>query len=151
VTWHHPAMTTDPRNGMEILDDEACWELLDSQPVGRLAVAIAGEVEIFPMNFLVHERTIVLKTAQGSKLAAIAANARVSFEIDGYTPTSGHAWSVVVKGIAHELQRLSEIYSAQELPLFPWNAAPKDFFVQVTPREIAGRRFSVVEDQRPRG
>lgn len=144
-------MANDPRNGMEILDVDACWNLLRGQPVGRLAVAIAGDVEIFPINYLVQDRMIIFKTAQGSKLAAIAANARVTFEIDGYTPTSGDAWSVVVKGIAHELQRLSQIYSAQELPLFPWNAAPKDFFVQVTPREIAGRRFSVVEDQRPQG
>ncbi len=150
-TWHDPTMTTDPRNGMQILDDDACWDLLESQPVGRLAVAVAGEVEIFPINYLVHEQTIVFKTAQGSKLAAIAANARVSFEIDGYTPESGDAWSVVIKGLAHELQRMSQIYAAEDLPLFPWNASPKDFYVRVTPREMAGRRFSVVEDQRPQG
>ncbi len=142
-------MLTDPRNGMEILDDDACWGLLRSQPVGRLAVAIAGEVEIFPINYLVHEGQIVFKSAQGSKLAALAANARVSFEIDGYTPESGEAWSVVIKGVAYELQRFSEIYEAEELPLFPWNASPKDFFVTIRPREMAGRRFTVVEDQRP--
>ena len=144
-------MLTDPRNGMEILDDDACWDLLRSQPVGRLAVAIAGEVEIFPINYLVHEGQIVFKSAQGSKLAALAANARVSFEIDGYTPDSGDAWSVVIKGVAYELQRFSEIYEAEDLPLFPWNASPKDFFVTIRPREMAGRRFSVVEDQRPQG
>ena len=144
-------MLTDPRNGMEILDDDACWDLLRSQPVGRLAVAIAGEVEIFPINYLVHEGQIVFKSAQGSKLAALAANARVSFEIDGYTPDSGEAWSVVIKGVAYELQRFSEIYEAEDLPLFPWNASPKDFFVTIRPREMAGRRFSVVEDQRPQG
>ena len=38
---------------------------------------------------------------------------------------------------------------AEELPLFPWNASPKDFFVTIRPREMAGRRFTVVEDQRP--
>jgi nitroimidazol reductase NimA-like FMN-containing flavoprotein (pyridoxamine 5'-phosphate oxidase superfamily) len=142
-------MLTDPRNGMEILDDDACWDLLRGQPVGRLAVAIAGEVEIFPINYLVHEGQIVFKSAQGSKLAALAANARVSFEIDGYTPDSGEAWSVVIKGVAYELQRFSEIYEAEDLPLFPWNASPKDFFVTIRPREMAGRRFTVVEDQRP--
>ena len=144
-------MLTDPRNGMEILDDDACWDLLRSQPVGRLAVAIAGEVEIFPINYLVHEGQIVFKSAQGSKLAALAANARVSFEIDGYTPDSGEAWSVVIKGVAYELQRFSEIYEAEDLPLFPWNASPKDFFVTLRPRDMAGRRFRVVEDQRPQG
>lgn len=144
-------MTTDPRNGMEILDDDACWRLLESQAVGRLAVAVAGEVELFPVNYIVSDGRIVFKTAQGSKLAALAANARVSFEIDGYSPESGDAWSVVLKGLAHELQRFSEIYSAEDLPLFPWNASPKEFFVRITPREMTGRRFSVVEDQRPQG
>lgn len=143
-------MATDPRNGMEILDDDASWKLLEGQVVGRMGVAVAGEVDIFPLNYLVHERTIVFKTAQGSKLAALAANARVTFEIDGYSPESGDAWSVVVKGVAQSLQRLSEIYSAEDLPLFPWNASPKEYFVRITPRHIAGRRFSVVEDQRPR-
>ena len=143
-------MATDPRNGMEILDDDASWELLEGQVVGRMGVAVAGEVDIFPLNYLVHERTIVFKTAQGSKLAALAANARVTFEIDGYSPESGEAWSVVVKGVAQALQRLSEIYSAEDLPLFPWNASPKEYFVRITPRTVAGRRFSVVEDQRPR-
>lgn len=142
-------MTTDPRNGMEILDEDACWDLLRAQPVGRLAVAVAGEVEVFPLNYLVHDGHIVFKSAQGSKLAALAANARVTFEIDGYAPESGEAWSVVLKGIAHELQRMSEVYAAEELPLFPWNASPKDFFVSIRPREISGRRFTVVEDQRP--
>ncbi len=112
-------MATDPRNGMEILDDDASWELLEGQVVGRMGVAVAGEVDIFPLNYLVHERTIVFKTAQGSKLAALAANARVTFEIDGYSPESGDAWSVVVKGVAQALQRLSEIYSAEDLPAVP--------------------------------
>jgi nitroimidazol reductase NimA-like FMN-containing flavoprotein (pyridoxamine 5'-phosphate oxidase superfamily) len=143
-------MTTDPRNGMEILDDAASWQLLRSHVVGRMGVAVAGEVDIFPLNYLVHDDTIVFKTAQGSKLAALSANARVTFEIDGYSPESGDAFSVVIKGLAQPLQRFSEIYSAEDLPLFPWNASPKEFFVKITPRQIAGRRFSVVEDQRPR-
>lgn len=144
-------MVADPRNGMEILDADDCWQLLSSQVVGRVGVAVAGEVDIFPINYLVHDGQIVFKSAAGSKLAAMAANARVTFEIDGYEPDSGQAWSVVVKGLAYELQKFSDIYAAEELPLFPWNASPKDFFVTIRPREIAGRRFTVVEDQRPQG
>ena len=142
-------MATDPRNGMQILTSEECWDLLQGEPVGRLAVAVAGEVDIFPINYVVHDRALVFKTAEGSKLAALAANSRVSFEIDGYSPESGQAWSVVMKGLAQSLQRFSDIYSAEELPLFPWNASPKQWFVRVTPREMTGRRFTVVEDQRP--
>ena len=62
-------MTTDPRNGMAILSDEECWALLEAQEVGRLGVSVAGEVDIFPLNFVVTDRTIVFRTAEGSKLA----------------------------------------------------------------------------------
>ncbi len=139
-------MTIDPRNGMEILSPDDCWALLDDEEVGRLAIAISGEVDIFPINFVVADRTIVFRTAEGSKLAEMAANSRVSFEIDGYDPGSGEAWSVVLKGLAQVLQRFSDIYSAEELPLFPWNASPKQWFVRITPREISGRRFTVVQE-----
>ena len=142
-------MTTDPRNGMEILSDEDCWALLAAHDVGRLGVSVAGEVDIFPLNYVVTDGAIVFRTAEGSKLAEIAANARVSFEIDGYEPASGQAWSVVAKGLAQVIQKFAEIYDAEELPLFPWNASPKQWFVRITPRSLSGRRFTVVEDQRP--
>jgi hypothetical protein len=142
-------MTTDPRNGMEILEDEACWALLDQEEVGRLAVSVAGDVDIFPINYIVADRTIVFRTAEGSKLTELAANSRVALEIDGYEPDSGEAWSVVLKGMAQLLDRFSDIYPAEELPLFPWNASPKQWFVRVRPVRVTGRRFTVVEDQRP--
>lgn len=134
---------------MEILSSDECWRILADQAVGRLAVAVAGEVDIFPMNYVVHEQTIVFRTAEGSKLAALTANARVTFEIDGYEPESGEAWSVEVKGLAQVLQRFADIYDAEDLPLFTWNASPKQWFVKIKPRTVSGRRFSVVEDRRP--
>jgi hypothetical protein len=142
-------MTTDPRNGMEILDDDACWELLDAEEVGRLAVSVAGDVDIYPINYVVADRMIVFRTAEGSKLTEIAANARVAVEIDGYQPESGEAWSVVLKGVAQVLERFSDIYPAEELPLFPWNASPKQWFVRVRPARVSGRRFTVVQASQP--
>jgi hypothetical protein len=142
-------MTTDPRNGMEILEDDACWALLDQEEVGRLAVSVAGDVDIFPINYVVADRMIVFRTAEGSKLTELAANARVALEIDGYDAAEGEAWSVVLKGMAQLLDRFSDIYPAEELPLFPWNASPKQWFVRVRPIKVSGRRFTVVPEQRP--
>jgi hypothetical protein len=142
-------MTTDPRNGMEILEDDACWALLDQEEVGRLAVSVAGDVDIFPINYVVADRMIVFRTAEGSKLTELAANARVALEIDGYDAASGEAWSVVLKGMAQLLDRFSDIYPAEELPLFPWNASPKQWFVRVRPFKVTGRRFTVVPEQQP--
>jgi nitroimidazol reductase NimA-like FMN-containing flavoprotein (pyridoxamine 5'-phosphate oxidase superfamily) len=137
---------------MEVLDEEQCWELLSTVEVGRLAVAAAGDVDIYPVNFVIDGSELVFRTAEGTKLVEVVLAGRVAFESDGYDPERGRAWSVVVKGRAHDLDRFSEIYHAQDLPLFPWNASPKERFVKITPSQITGRRFTVHETrsgQRP--
>jgi uncharacterized protein len=139
-------MASDPRNEMEVLTESECWKLLEDEELGRLAVTVAGQVDLFPLNYTVADRTVVFRTAEGSKLAEIAANSRVAFEIDGYEPDSGQAWSVVVKGLAELMTRFADIYPAQDLPLFPWNAAPKPWFVRITPRLVTGRRFTVTQE-----
>jgi nitroimidazol reductase NimA-like FMN-containing flavoprotein (pyridoxamine 5'-phosphate oxidase superfamily) len=135
---------------MEVLDEEQCWELLSTVEVGRLAVAAAGDVDIYPVNFVIDGRELVFRTAEGTKLVEVVMSGRVAFETDGYDPERGRAWSVVVKGLAHDLDRFAEIYHAQDLPLFPWNASPKERFVKIIPSRITGRRFTVHET-RPGG
>ena len=84
----------------EILSESECWELLDHAAVGRLAVDIAGQPDIFPINFVVDKSGIVFRSAAGTKLAGAVLNRLVAFEIDGYEPGDRTAWSVVVKGQA---------------------------------------------------
>ena len=125
------------------LDEHQCWELLRSQEVGRLAVAIANHPDIFPVNFVVDHATIVFRTAEGTKLAASVLGESVAFEIDG--ESDGEAWSVVVKGTAVEIERMYELFDAVELPLYPWHAAPKHRYVRIVPELVTGRRFHVVD------
>jgi len=128
---------------MEILSREECWSLLGEVEVGRLAVAAAGDIDIFPLNFVVDGESLVFRSAEGTKLVEVVLAGRVAFEADGYHPADGSAWSVVVKGVAELLDRFPEIYHAQDLPLFPWNTSPKERFVRITPDTITGRRFQV--------
>ncbi len=135
--------------GTEALTDDECWALLDANSVGRLAIDIAGKPDIFPINFVVDGDCLMFKTGAGTKFAASALLHHVAFEIDGYEPTNRTAWSVVVKGRAHEVERMEEVFAADDLPLFPWAAHPKPNFVRITPTEITGRRFHVVDDVAP--
>lgn len=131
--------------GSTVLDTSDCLELLRSEPVGRLAVAIRDQPDIFPINHIVDHGTIVFRTAAGTKLAASVLGRGVAFEVDGYDADAGEAWSVVVHGRAVEIERLGEVIEALDLPLFPWQAAPKQHFVRIEPFEITGRRFHVVD------
>ena len=121
------------------LTDGECWELLQSTEFGRLALSVADQPEIFPINFAVQNGTFVFRTAQGTKLAALTINESVALEIDGYDDDGG--WSVVVKGHAHAAEWGDDFDDAQVSGLRPWVATIKPVFVRVNPGEVSGRRF----------
>jgi nitroimidazol reductase NimA-like FMN-containing flavoprotein (pyridoxamine 5'-phosphate oxidase superfamily) len=130
---------------MMALEPDECWRLLRGCEVGRLAISITDHPDIFPVNFVVDHGSVVFRTAEGTKLAAAVLGRAVAFEVDGYDPSAGEAWSVVIKGTAREIERMHELFEAFDLPLFPWHAGPKHRFVRITPETITGRRFHVVE------
>jgi nitroimidazol reductase NimA-like FMN-containing flavoprotein (pyridoxamine 5'-phosphate oxidase superfamily) len=132
-----------------ILSESECWELLDHATVGRLAVDIAGQPDIFPINFVVDKSGIVFRSAAGTKLAGAVLNRLVAFEIDGYEPDERTAWSVVVKGQARSIERMQEVFDAEDLPLFPWLSWDKPNFVRIEPTVVTGRRYHIVDEVSP--
>lgn len=142
-------MEKAPRPGVEVLEAAACWELLDEHEVGRLAVDIAGHPDIFPINYVIHDGGILFRTAPGTKLAGAILGRHVAFEIDGYLPEERTAWSVVLKGIAHEVENMFERFEVEDEPLFPWVAFPKPDFVKIQPDLVTGRRFHIIDDVLP--
>ncbi|MEI2643123.1 MAG: pyridoxamine 5'-phosphate oxidase family protein [Candidatus Nanopelagicales bacterium] len=126
---------------MDVLTDAQCWDLLGANQIGRLATVVGGGVDIFPVNYLVHEGQILFKTAEGSKLAGVMAHHEVAFEIDGYNPDTNEAWSVVMSGLARVLSHDEELDAVEHLPLFPWNLEPKNRYVAIDPTGVSGRRF----------
>lgn len=122
-----------------VLDEGRSWQLLASVSVGRLVTVLHERAEIFPVNFVVHRRTVLFRTAEGTKLLSTAMNRHVLFEADDHDDE--WAWSVVVRGIAHLLATSAEVEEAEEAGLSPWTATFKPHFVRITPDEISGRRF----------
>jgi hypothetical protein len=132
--------------GTEVLTDTACWERLRRTSVGRLATESDGQPDIFPINFVLDGESIVFRTKPGTKLAASAGLQRIAFEIDGYEPQRGTAWSVVVKGRARTVDGMHEQFEVDRLPLFPWVTFDKPVFVRIIPIEVTGRRFTISDD-----
>lgn len=121
------------------LTEEQCWTLLDRIQHGRLVAVVNGRADIFPLNVASQDRTLVFRTAPGTKLAEVAVNANVLFEADGILPDQ--AWSVVVRGSAEQLQTSRQIEEAESLNLQPWVPTLKDHYVRITPTEVSGRHF----------
>jgi nitroimidazol reductase NimA-like FMN-containing flavoprotein (pyridoxamine 5'-phosphate oxidase superfamily) len=136
-------MSDDP--GVTEVPEHTCWMLLRSVEVARLAVSVDGRPDIFPINFVVDHGTVVFRTGEGSKFAAMLSNPVVAFEVDGYDATAQEAWSVVIHGRVEEIKQLHERIDSMDLPLFPWHASPKSRFVRIVPDHISGRRFHVVD------
>lgn len=138
--------TTDhTQDGTEVLSSAECWRLLRTHEVGRLAVSITDHPDIFPVNYVVDGEGVVFRTGPGTKLAASVLGRGVAFEVDGYDPLAGEAWSVVIKGRARQIERMTEYFAADDLPLFPWHASPKPDIVRIELGVVTGRRFHVVE------
>ena len=122
-----------------VLSEDESWSLLSSVSLGRLVTILGGQPEIFPVNFVTQRRTVLFRTAQGTKLFSTVMSARVAFEADDHTVAEG--WSVIVKGTAHLLTANDDILEAEEASVLPWPATLKPFYVRVIPLEITGRRF----------
>jgi nitroimidazol reductase NimA-like FMN-containing flavoprotein (pyridoxamine 5'-phosphate oxidase superfamily) len=125
------------------LDDEQCWKLLDGTKHGRLVVSVAGEPDIFPVNFVTSDRKIYLRTAPGNKLAQLTINSAVLVEADGVL--SDEAWSVVLRGTARVLSKSAELAAVEELGLKSWVPTLKDFYVEIVPTSVSGRHFQLGE------
>ena len=122
------------------LDEDECWNLLARCELGRLATAIQGVPEIFPVNYVTDGARVLFRTAPGSKLAELSVNPRVAFEVDEYDDAS--AASVIVKGVAERVELQREIDEADALPLSPWLPTLKYRWVRIVPTSVTGRRFT---------
>lgn len=129
------------RTGLDVIDEDECWELAATQTVGRLAVSIKNRPDIFPVNYRVVDRSLLLRTAPGVKLAAATLGAGVAFEIDDFDEDTHHGWSIVMHGTAHELQALDDLFEAEATAVETWASSRKDRFVRIEVDEISGRRI----------
>ena len=127
---------------VERLDEQECWKLLAQAKFGRIALAAVGDLDIFPINFVVDGPSLVFRTAEGTKLVESVITDLVAVEADDRDERTGIAWSVVAKGVPQVLERFDDIYRAQRLDIRPWiTGRSKELFVRVRVRSISGRRF----------
>ena len=121
------------------LSDAECWARLAGHQLGRLVTNVGDVIDIFPVNYVVDDQTLLFRTAEGSKLVELTLNDRVLFEVDEYTEQE--AWSVIVRGSASRLETSAEVERADTLGLQPWIPTLKYNYVRITPTSLSGRAF----------
>lgn len=126
---------------VDTLSIDECLGLLEARSVGRVVFVDAGEPHVLPVNYHLHQGTVVFRTGYGALLDAVHL-APVAFEVDAIDADYRTGWSVVVRGRAEEIWRPEHLAEARQLPLRPWAPGSRDHYVRILPREITGRRIT---------
>jgi len=132
---------------LEEISESGCLELLERHRLGRLAIVVDGQPQVFPVNYAISGGIVSFRTGRGTKLAN-APLSKVAFEIDGYEVSSGIGWSVMVQGIAQDASESFDDVSWEARRVLPKPLAPgvKEHRIAIRPTIVTGRRFrSLIE------
>lgn len=84
-------------------------ELLSRAPFGRLALADCEDPYIVPLSFVYVNKTIYFHSwHEGKKIEMMRSNPKICFEVDGYEGDLSKWESVILKGIADEVEDYNE-------------------------------------------
>lgn len=134
-------MATD-RNGLEILDRAECLALLRQAAIGRVGVSIGALPSVLPVNFRLVDETVVFRTGAGSKLDAATRGAVIAFEADAVDPVEHTGWSVVVTGIAEELDTVEWADPVVASAIPRWAPQGDTRLVALATDVVSGRRIT---------
>jgi hypothetical protein len=131
-------MTTVDRNGLEVLDTAECLRLLEGSTIGRIGITSGALPVILPINYRVDRDRVLFRTSAGTKLDAATRNAVVAFEVDHIDPVYHSGWSVVVTGVATDVDGAAD----EDVWATPrWAPGAGDRLVAISLDEVSGRRL----------
>ena len=82
------------RNGLEVLGRDECIALLAGVTFGRIAITSNALPVVLPVNYVLLDDRIVIRTGRGTKLDAATRNTVVAFEVDEIETVEQTGWSV---------------------------------------------------------
>jgi hypothetical protein len=129
--------------GAQRLDDAEAMRLLASVGYGRVVFTLNALPAIRPVNHLVDEGRVIIRTRLTAAISAAAPSGGgvvVAYEADSIDPQTRTGWSVVITGRAYTITDPDEVLRYEQL-LHPWvNHA--DTVVAIEPKIITGFRIN---------
>lgn len=119
------------------LDRATCLAMLTSQHVGRL-VTEGPAPAIRVVNYTAFEHVIIFRTDAGPHVDAII-DTPVVFEADMIDSRTHSGWSVIVRGVAHDVSDHLNGFGLAGAAVEPWAPGPKNRWVGITIGEVTGR------------
>ncbi|MGW4894052.1 pyridoxamine 5'-phosphate oxidase family protein [Kitasatospora sp. NPDC004240] len=134
-----------PPRHLEPLQRAEALRLLGSVPFGRVVFTAQALPAIRPVNHLLVDDVVVIRTHDGAALTTAALGADtdgvvVAYEADAIDPVTRLGWSVVVTGYARAVTDPHRLAHYQRL-LRPWVNASMDHTVAIRPDLVTGYRL----------
>jgi nitroimidazol reductase NimA-like FMN-containing flavoprotein (pyridoxamine 5'-phosphate oxidase superfamily) len=123
------------------LSRSECLELLRDARLGRVGVSVDALPAIFPVFITVIDDAVVFRTVPGTKLHAAGAGSIVAVEVDDVDEVTGAGWSVLVRGVAHELTGGPHLEPARDVLDSSWIDGAPEHIVEVSTDLVTGRRL----------
>ena len=118
------------------LDEQQSYELLSTTTIGRIGFVDEGRVQIYPVNYAVSGRDLLLRTASDGLLGAHNEEP-VSFQVDYHDPLGSTAWSVLMHGV---LSRVADDDAdAAGARVNPWAGGERSLVLRFRIDTIEGR------------
>ena len=120
---------------------EECVDLLGEGVVGRAAICTPNGPHVVPVNYAVHDGSIIFRTTPYSVLGTYAWAGEIAFEVDRLDMDRHEGWSVVAVGrgrMVDDIDELEEIRWAHDPQ--PWAEGVRPLYVRLQWRDITGRR-----------
>jgi nitroimidazol reductase NimA-like FMN-containing flavoprotein (pyridoxamine 5'-phosphate oxidase superfamily) len=116
--------------------------LLEGVRLARVGVSVDALPAIFPVFSTVLDGNIVFRTIPGTKLTAASRGEIVAVEVDDFDMTRGEGWSVLVRGVARELEDGPRAERARQQLQPHWMYGAGEHFVEVSTDLVTGRRVT---------
>ncbi len=131
----------------EVLDEPESLRLVSSMGFGRLAYSGRYGLTVMPVNYKLHEGSILFRTAHNSptdedlRTGMPGAEYQVAFEVDHIDTDTREGWSVLIQGDAHHVDTEAERTSVLAAGLESWAGGEREHFLRIFPVRITGRRL----------
>ena len=135
-----------PHPHLEKLRTDECLRLIAPGGVGRVAFEEPAGLTILPVNYVLQDNSVIVRTAAGGPLdsnlrtGVRGVEFKISFEIDRIDDTAREGWSVLIRGAAHHVPD-EERDEAATSGVEPWAGGERELYLRIIPSEITGRRI----------
>jgi nitroimidazol reductase NimA-like FMN-containing flavoprotein (pyridoxamine 5'-phosphate oxidase superfamily) len=124
------------------ISPDRCLSLLGSVPFGRVVFTNRALPAIRPVNHIVDNGRIIIRSSLGSGITGAAGSGMVvAYEADAIDPDSRTGWSVVVTGTARLVDDPADLARYEEL-LEPWVDGRKDCVISIPAELVTGYQLT---------